>query len=509
MSDFPESTLRGESSLTATKVGALIAIVLASGLVVGLDLARQPADPPARLSFSLGVLDEGLWSHNAVNDALFGRARLDGINPMFVTSAPDRLIRLSYALFGVGILQTRLPSIVLGAAVVLMVGLLLARKDPLAGAVAAWLLATSFLFLSYSRLGLLETPAAAFLMAGLVLLILAIESSRPWIGALGGALLAVGVTSKPQAGGALVGLLAGLVAYGVLRRGKTWRVLAACMGGLLVVGAAWVAFVVANLDPAVRTEWRQHALGISLSPRSWVTNAWHFLSNSDGFGTNARPLLIAAALGLLLQIAAWIRKHPLADPLQPAGVGWAVGAVGTLAVISYSPSRYAVLSLPGLALVAGGGVTAARALLPKNPSKLLPTLVLAGSAAAVAAGLIPWARWAADPAWSTRDLARLLTKVTSPTDVIEGGAALVPATDAHRRVFVMFPATHIDDVCPLERYHVSFVILGDGDRVGRRYFLRFYPGLIAPKNLVADTILIGRPQKLYRVPPAVLSPRCS
>jgi hypothetical protein len=497
------------SPVTAWKAVAILAIVVASGLVMGLDLARQPADPPAGLSRSLGVLDEGLWSHNAVNDALFGRARLDGINPMFVTSAPDRLMRLSYAIFGVGIVQTRLPSIALGTAMVLMVGLLLARKDPLAGVVAAWMLATSFLFLSYSRLGLLETPAAAFIVAALALLVLAIERSRVWMGALGGALIAVGVTSKPQAGGAALGVLAGLIVYAAFSRKRAWRVIAACIGGLVVVGSAWVIFVLANLDPAVRAEWRQHALGISLSPRSWVTNAGHYLSSSDGFGTHARPLLIAAVLGLLLQIAAWVRKRSLEDPVQHAGIGWALGAVGTLAVISYSPSRYAVLALPGLALMAGGGVTAARSLLPRDKSRLFTTLILAGSAVAAAAGLVPWGRWAADPAWSTRDVARLLERVTSPRDVIEGGAALVASTDAHRRVFVTFPQTHIDDVCPLQRYHATFVILGDGDGIGHRFFQRTYPGLIAPTNLVARTILIGRPQTIYRVPKAVLSSPCS
>jgi 4-amino-4-deoxy-L-arabinose transferase-like glycosyltransferase len=482
------------------RAAAIVLILIAAALVVGLDLARQPADSPADLSISQGVLDEGIWSHNAVNDALFHRARLDDLNPMYVTSAPDRLVRLSYALFGVGILQTRLPSIILGALTVIVVGLLLARDDPVAGIVAAWTLATSFLFLMYSRLGLLETTAAAFLALGLFVLVPAIERPNATRAFVGGLLIAVGVTSKPQSGAAAIGLLIGIGWYVWRRKREAWRAMLACLAGIAVIGAAWGTYVAAHLDRAVKTEWKQHALGIDLSPRVWLKDGWRYLSSNDGAARHAAPLLIAAALGLLLLIAVASVRAPMTGAARAAAVGWSVTTVGALAAISYSPSRYAVLALPGLAMVAGGGVSAARALWPRvSPAtvRLGCAIVIAGIAAA---GLVSWGRWAANPSWTIRDLATLLERQTNPGDVIVGGAALVPATDAHRRVVAPLPATGLDSTCPIERYHARFVIL-NGRRIDQAFYRGLYPRLLDDKNLVARPLLNGIVYSMYRVPP--------
>src|SRR5438876_3220951 len=150
--------------------GALV--LAAAGSLLRMDLAHQPSDPPRDLSVSIGTLDEGIWSHNAVNSALFGRARLDDFNPMYVT-AGSWFYRASYALFGVGIRQTRFPSIALAALTVLLIGFGWMRRSPLAGAAGAVLLGTTYLYTAYSRLGLLEMPAAALAVAGLIAVIAA------------------------------------------------------------------------------------------------------------------------------------------------------------------------------------------------------------------------------------------------------------------------------------------------------------------------------------------------
>jgi len=481
------------------RVAAVVLILLAAALVAGLDLARQPADSPADLSKSQGVLDEGIWSHNAVNDALFHRARLDDLNPMYVTSAPDRLVRLSYALFGVGILQTRLPSIILGALTVVMIGMLLARDDPLAGVVAAWTLATSFLFLMYSRLGLLETTAAAFLVLSLVFLVPAVERTSAKLGFVGGLILAVGITSKPQSGAAGIGLLLGLAWYVWVRRRDAWRALAACLAGAAVVGAGWGVYVAVHLDRAVKTEWKQHALGIDLSPRVWLKDSWHYLSSNDGAARHAAPLLIVAAAGLVLLIVAAITRKPMAGAARAAAVGWSLAMVGALAAISYSPSRYAVVALPGLAMVAGGSVSTVRALWPRISPRLLTGVFAVVIAAVAVAGLIPWARWAANPGWTIRDFATLLKQETKPGDVIVGGAALVPATDAHRHVVAPLPATGLDTTCPIERNRARFVVVSPS-RIDQVFYRGEYPRLLEDKNVVARPVLNGITYAMYRVP---------
>ena len=482
------------------RAGAVVLIILAAAFVAGLDLARQPADSPSDLSKSQGVLDEGIWSHNAVNDALFHRARMDDLNPMFVTSAPDRLVRLSYAVFGVGILQTRLPSIVLGALTVVLIGLLLARDDPLAGIVAAWSLATCFLFLMYSRLGLLETTAAAFIAGALFLLAPAVERPDARLGFAGGVILAVGITSKPQSAAAGIGLLLGLAWYVWVRKRDAWRALVACMAGLAVIGAAWGAYVAVHLDHAVKTEWRQHALGIDVSPRVWLKDAWRYLSSNDGAARHAAPLLIVAAVGLVLLVVVAIMRKSMTGAARAAAVGWSVAMVGALAAISYSPSRYAVVALPGLAMLAGGGVSAARALWPRVSRRAMSVACVVVIAGVATAGLIPWARWASNPGWTIRDFATLLRQQTRPGDVIVGGAALVPATDAHRHVVAPLPATGLDTTCPIERSHARFVVVS-GSRIDQTFYRTEYPTLLSDRNLVARPVLNGITYSMYRVPP--------
>lgn len=485
---------------------AAAVIAAAAALVVALGLAHQPADPPADLSRSLGVLDEGIWSHNAVNSSLFGSARLDGLNPMYVTSAPHLLMRASYAWFGVGIVQTRLPSIGLAALAVLVVGWLWARRDALAGAVAATLLATTYLFLAYSRLGLLETPAAALATTALACLVVGMERGSLPVGGAGGALLAVAVTSKLQIAAGALGILGGLGLWAALhRRSGGARALAAAGVGFLAVGSAWALYVAAHLDAAVRAEWRQHALGIGLHPRDWIRNLVAYPGASDGFGTHARPLLLASATGLVLQaVAVTLRRHR-PGPLQFAAAGWAVVMLGALAVTSYRPNRYAVLALPALALVAAGGIPALRSLggarLAGRRGRIaVAAVALTGTAAAAALGLASWSRWAANPEWSVRDTADLFRRETRPADVIAGGWALVPATEAHRRVVVSFPASGVDARCPVERYGVDFLLIAPRDRA---FFERNYPGLISPGNLVARPTMIHRRLELYRVPPGL------
>src|SRR5207244_12170674 len=141
------------------------------------------------------------------------RARLDDFNPMYVT-AGSWFYRASYALFGVGIRQTRFPSIALAALTVLLIGFGWMRRSPLAGAAGAVLLGTTYLYTAYSRLGLLDMPAAALAVAGLIAVIAAVERGRATIvlGAIGGALLAAGIAVKIQTAAPIVGAVAGLIA---------------------------------------------------------------------------------------------------------------------------------------------------------------------------------------------------------------------------------------------------------------------------------------------------------
>jgi hypothetical protein len=486
-----------------TSIFAAAAVLAAAGLVLALDLAKQPADPPRDLSVSTGVLDEGIWSHNAVNDASHGHARLDDFNPMVVT-AGSWMYRASYAAFGVGLTQTRLPSIVFGALLVMLVGFVAGREDRVAGVIAAWLLATTSLFLSYSRLGLLETPAAAIAMR---------RDARAF--ALGGgALLAFAIAVKPQVAAAAAGAAAGLVVghlimrRGAAERGPSWRTLGYAVAGFAIAAAAWGTYVGTHLDAAARSEWRWHSSGVLPRISDIPGNISTYLGSSDGFGTRARPLLIAATAGLVVQGAAWAARKRTPGPVDLAGAGWALAGIAVVASLPYTPSRYAVLPLPGLALVAGGGVAAVRALAAGATKRgVVVGAVLSATALAAVPGIRAWSDWASHPTFDLRRTARLLATDTAPGDVVMGGWALLPSVEAHRRVIV-FHVPNINDRCPVERFGVDWLMINEGDPADRAFYDERYPGLISPANRVAPASVLGRRLALYRVPPGTVGPGC-
>jgi 4-amino-4-deoxy-L-arabinose transferase-like glycosyltransferase len=481
---------------------ALAVIVSAAVLVIALGLSLQPADPPRNLSTSLGLLDEGIWSHNSVNAASFGDARLDDLNPMYVTSVPPVLMRASYAVFGVGILQTRLPSVVLGAGIVAGIGLLWLRRNPLGGAAASVLLATTYLFLGYARLGLLETTAAALLLAALALFIVAVERHHFVAAFAGGVMLAAAVTSKVQIGGAAAGMLAGLAVWLIVERARgTARLIAAAVGGFMLTTAVWVAYVLIHLDTAVREEWRQHALGIGVRPSQVFRNARRYLMASDGVGSHAGPLLIAAAAAVALHVLAFALRRARPNALEWAAAGWAFAGLGALAAISYQPSRYAVLALPGLALTAAGGVHAAQSLFRGKLRDWVVAVTTGGVAAAAAIGLGQWGAWASHPEWSLHDAGATIRRITKPGDVIGGGFALIPATEAHRRVVTILPLTGINARCPVERFGIDYVLFPPRDTVGKEFLETNYPGLLSPDNEVTSFEIFHHALVLYRVPP--------
>ena len=493
----PSHPLLNRSPRT-TAFASLGLIVGAAALVLGLGLSRQPSDPPLDLSASIGVLDEGIWSHNAANDALYGRPRLDDFNPMVVT-AGSWLYRASYALAGVGILQTRLPSIVLGTAAVLLVGLLLWREDRLAGILAAWLLASCYLFLAYSRLGLLETPAIAAALGGLACVVATLRRERPLVAAIGGVLVAAACTTKIQViapiGGAALALSAWYLLSG-RRQLRVGRSLLFAAAGFTLVSVTWTVYVVTRLDTAARAEWAWHSSGVSPRVQEIPGTVWGFVRASDGFGTRARPLLIAAAVGLILQTVAWTSRRWRPGPIHVAALGWAVGGFLLVAPLPYHPSRYSVLVLPGLAMVAAGGIQALRSSLRGRVRTVAAAVALIGIATSALLGVREWARWS--PTYDLRRTAGVLAQATGPGDVIIGGWALLPSLDAHRRV-VIIRVPGINDRCPIERFGATWILMEHthGDRV---FYDRFAPGLLTGEDPVATASVLGHPLDLFRIP---------
>ncbi len=104
--------------------------------------------------------------HNARNRALFGTWTLDRWNPMYITPVLTGLEYASFRAFGVGLWQARLVSALAGTVSILLLGLGVSRiGGRLAGLVAAGLLATNFVYVSYDRAALMEATMVALVVA--------------------------------------------------------------------------------------------------------------------------------------------------------------------------------------------------------------------------------------------------------------------------------------------------------------------------------------------------------
>jgi len=123
------------------------------------------ADPPWRASVGVVWHDEGAWTHNARNKALFGGWRQDEWNPVYIAPVFTAFEYGSFALFGVGLRQARLVSEVSGVVSVLLLALALRRiRGPGAGLIAVALSATNYVYVMYDRAAIMEGLMAAFIV---------------------------------------------------------------------------------------------------------------------------------------------------------------------------------------------------------------------------------------------------------------------------------------------------------------------------------------------------------
>jgi 4-amino-4-deoxy-L-arabinose transferase-like glycosyltransferase len=142
---------------------SLLAIVLVAACV---RIAFPTADPPWRTTVGVIWHDEGAWTHNARNRALFGEWVTDNWNPLYIAPVFTGLEFAAFRTFGVGLWQARSVSMRAGVAAVLLLGLAVRRMGgPAAGLVAAGLLATNYVWVMYSRAALMEAAMVAFMVA--------------------------------------------------------------------------------------------------------------------------------------------------------------------------------------------------------------------------------------------------------------------------------------------------------------------------------------------------------
>ncbi len=140
-------------------------IVLAAVLMVVLRCIRLDSDAYAHLSWSSALLtDEGFYIHNARNVVLFGTPRTDGFNNMLIMPTLHYVQVWVFRTFGTGAVQARSISVACGlletAALAVCMSRLFGRR---VGMYSALFIGLSHTSLLYSRMALMDTPAALFL----------------------------------------------------------------------------------------------------------------------------------------------------------------------------------------------------------------------------------------------------------------------------------------------------------------------------------------------------------
>jgi 4-amino-4-deoxy-L-arabinose transferase-like glycosyltransferase len=163
-------------------------------LTIGFRIVQLSADPPANFSWSGGEFaDEGYWSHNARNSALFGQRVLDQWDARAVSPIFASIQTVMFRLFGVGFIQVRLIGIISSLLITIAVYFLV-RKSYDAGTAffCATLITLSYPMLVLGRQGILDPFAAALV----VIAFLCAESNSKWIVLLSGVLFVAACVTK-------------------------------------------------------------------------------------------------------------------------------------------------------------------------------------------------------------------------------------------------------------------------------------------------------------------------
>ena len=351
-----------------------IALIIVLGATVLRTLWLR-ADPPTT---SVGIVfhDEGPWTHNARNQALWGVWQTDNWNPVYIAPVFTALEYVAFEAFGVGTWQARTVPAASGiaAVILLMMGLsaLAGRRIALIGGA---LLAVEYTWVMWNRAALMESTMTAFIVAGWAAY--ALGSKRPIWGFVAGLATALAWFTKAAAAffaaaivlDALVTLAASRPALRS-RLGMTApanndvRAAVFTLAGMTVAfGAIGLAFVV----PHWNDYWFYNVqMSVERKPSYDLASLQYratMLGVVQDIFTRMWPLLVLAAAGILGIFVRWRDAKPGERLLAL----WVL--VGWLELVVHDSSterRYvmfvpAVIALASLVLGSGASILPARA----------------------------------------------------------------------------------------------------------------------------------------------------
>jgi hypothetical protein len=339
------------------------------------------SDAYPRLSWSSALLtDEGFYLHNARNRILFGHPETDQFNNRLIMPLLDAVQTGVFHLFGVSVVSARAISVVLGLLTLPVFFDALRRAFGLRTAlIGLLLLGLDHVSLLYSRLALMDTPAAFVLVCAFWLWVRSGEGESGRRGLLWLALcgLTLGICYGVRGLGALVYpvplLLLGWESWKARRSGASGSKsrfetgpggfvgLLCLLGGLLVaLGIYGVVWYLPNRAELTRVN--HFYLFYQLIPASLgnvrfdITQA--LFGDERGYSSylfrHAPVQFVLALLGL----TAWAIRGGKVG-LRPALHGnamylglWLVIAWSVFGIVRYSPPRYYIVFYPALTGVA-------------------------------------------------------------------------------------------------------------------------------------------------------------
>jgi 4-amino-4-deoxy-L-arabinose transferase-like glycosyltransferase len=337
-----------------------VCLLLIAALAILLRGLFPLADPPWQVPVGVVWHDEGAWTHNARNMALFGVWETDRWNPMYLAPVFNALEYLSFRAFGVGLWQARLVSEVLGVASVLLVaGAVRLAAGRTAGAIAGALTASSFVWVMWNRAALLETTMVVPMTAALYAYARADRFDGPRAAAWGAVAAAMAVTAFfAKAAAAFfpaaiaLAAAAGMWAAWRAKSGGVRFSLNAHTGVLLGLAAsAAVAAAVFVIPYWTEFEFYNWQMSVTRKP-SYTLEAFvdraSWLPVVHDFFTRQWVLLILALGALFSTIARWRR----ATAVERLAVAWILVGCAELIVHDVGNERRFVFLVPPLIVLA-------------------------------------------------------------------------------------------------------------------------------------------------------------
>lgn len=316
---------------------------------------RLNADPPHGLSYSRGIYtDEGLKYYSARNKALFASwsvktpKALQG--PYRTNPVPTAIGALVFKCFGAGRAQARMISVVSGALscmLLVLIGLKAGKKA--VGLLAGLFAVVNFVWLSYDRLALFESPMV-FLCLGALYFYLC-GGKRRLVGTP--VFLILAFFTRPTA----LALWAALTADFLLERiraaaGPRQRKLSAwtAVGLAVVLLASAVVLIIPGNPISRQLNVRDSSMRYGEMPAALVAADFAVRTFSDSVLAEWMPL--ALVFGLLGAAAAFRAFGEARDRETFVFMLWLAAAFVLVAILDYRPTRYYVMMLPALCYLA-------------------------------------------------------------------------------------------------------------------------------------------------------------